>query len=391
MVSRTFSRSPSASRMAGAARHCAATASNLESWVAIIRSSTIDTWRGTSRCWYRFHPISNVFKIQFLWFGLKQWKSPAVENHQFTLTLGGNIKSMFRFVSVTHFSILFCSHIVPRRSTWSLLWSTAFVSSIVRMLSPMPDKRLPFGAGSIPPSYGKSLGLVYDIGSATIFCSSPPPRPPGPIWDPCLCRFRPTKAQVWTSRRNARNFLENYDPIKSVMSSKYFGVEADMSNKNGRIPGQLNYLSISIHIYPYLSISIHIYPYLLSIIIYPYLSYLSYLCPHTSPPFRPPGPHCTCACLEAIKASKCSTMRRPVLRRSSTHYNSKKKTERVLMGEWFCSSKWWKRLSIYSVLSSTFIHMSAKSFCPKKSEPHRVPPPRLAPPVKPVAPKMMTS
>ena len=171
---------------------------------------------------------------------------------------------MFRFVSVTHFSILFCSPIVPRRSTWSLLWSTAFVSSIVRMLSPMPDKRLSFGAGSIPPSYGKSLGLVYDIGSATIFCSSPPPGPPGPIWDPCLCRFRPTKAQVWTSRRNARNFLENYDPIKSVMSSKYFGVEANMSNKNGRIPGRLNYLSISIHIYPYgpylLSITIHIYP-----------------------------------------------------------------------------------------------------------------------------------
>ena len=146
------------------------------------------------------------------------------------------------------------------------------------MLSPMPDKRLSFGAGSIPPSYGKSLGLVYDIGSATIFCSSPPPGPPGPIWDPCLCRFRPTKAQVWTSRRNARNFLENYDPIKSVMSSKYFGVEADMSNKNGRIPGRLNYLSISIHIYPYLSI------WSISIIYhYPYLSYLSYLCPHTFP------------------------------------------------------------------------------------------------------------
>jgi hypothetical protein len=28
--------------------------------------------------------------------------------------------------------------------------------------------------------------------------------------------------------------------------------------------------------------------------------------------------------LDAIKASKCSTMRRPVLRRSSTHYDSKK-------------------------------------------------------------------
>lgn len=186
------------------------------------------------------------------------------------------------------------------------------------MLSPMPDKRLSFGAGSIPPSYGKSLGLVYDIGSATIFCSSPPPGPPGPIWDPCLCRFRPTKAQVWTSRRNARNFLENYDPIKSVMSSKYFGVEADMSNKNGRIPGRLNYLSISIsiHIYPYgpylLSITIHIYP------IYPIYA------PIRSPFQATPSPHCTCACLDAIKASKCSTMRRPVLRRSSTHYDSKK-------------------------------------------------------------------
>ena len=127
------------------------------------------------------------------------------------------VKSMFQFVSVTHFAILFCSPIVPRRSTWSLLWSTAFVSSIVRMLSPMPDKRLPFGAGSIPASYGKSLGLVFG--------SSPPPGPPGPIWDPygtrCLCRFRPTKAQVCTSKRNATNFLGNYDPIKSVMSSKY--------------------------------------------------------------------------------------------------------------------------------------------------------------------------
>ena len=188
------------------------------------------------------------------------------ENHQFTLTLGGNIQQNPCFG-------LFRLHI--------------FLSSFAVLLS--HGEARGHCCDSIPPSYGKSLGLVYDIGSATIFCSSPPPGPPGPILDPCLCRLRPTKAQVCTSRQNARNFLENYDPIKSVMSSKYFGVEADVTCQIKMAGSQAD-----LTIYPYLSRwfcnqasnplgnsfsseAIHIYPYL------SYLSYLSYLCPHTSP------------------------------------------------------------------------------------------------------------